>query len=56
LLKCWNIRGKLSLIKNIYPYYPYVLAEEIALRKIDKAFFKEIELWYLLFAISSAAI
>lgn len=45
-----------SLIKNIYPYYPYVLAEEIALRRIEKAYFQEIELWYLLFAISSAAI
>jgi hypothetical protein len=42
------------LTQNNYPYFPINLPDEIAKRKPEQAFFKESELWYLLYALVAA--
>lgn len=42
------------LMQNTYPNYPYTLAELIRQRQPDHRFFKESELWSVLYALAAA--
>ena len=50
----WHPYGIYLLIQAFYPNYPYQLSAMAREHKKEGTFFKESELWYLLYTLSSA--